>query len=50
MEGLLSICGVCKKIREGQSWVPVDEYVSSKTATSFSHALCPDCFAKQIAD
>jgi len=24
MEGLLSICGVCKKVRDGQSWVPVE--------------------------
>lgn len=50
MEGLLSICGRCKKIREDKAWVPVDEYVAGKTATSFSHALCPECLAKQIAE
>jgi DNA-binding response OmpR family regulator len=50
MEGLLSICGVCKKVRDGQRWVPVEQYVSSRTATSFSHSLCPDCMAKQIGD
>lgn len=48
MEGLLSICMVCKKIREGPGWVPVDEYVAGKTATSFSHALCPVCMKVQI--
>jgi DNA-binding response OmpR family regulator len=50
MEGLLSICSHCKKIREGKAWVPVDEYVAGKTATSFSHAFCPECLQKQIAD
>lgn len=50
MEGLLSICGLCKRIREDKSWVPVDQYVAGRTATSFSHALCPECFAKQVAD
>jgi DNA-binding response OmpR family regulator len=50
MEGLLSICGRCKKIREDGTWVPVDEYVAGKTATSFSHALCPECLAKQLAE
>jgi DNA-binding response OmpR family regulator len=48
IEGLLSICGVCKKIRDGQSWVPVEEYVAGRTAATFSHALCPECLAKQI--
>lgn len=50
MEGLLSICGVCKKVRDGKSWVPVEQYVAGRTATSFSHSLCPECMAKQIAD
>jgi DNA-binding response OmpR family regulator len=48
MQGLLSICSLCKKIREGKGWVPVDEYVTGKTATTFSHAFCPDCLQKQI--
>jgi DNA-binding response OmpR family regulator len=48
MEGLLSICSYCKKIREGKDWVAVDDYVGRKTATTFSHSLCPDCMKKQI--
>lgn len=47
LEGLLSICMLCKKIREGSEWVPVDTYVVSKTAASFSHAFCPECMKKQ---
>ena len=50
MQGLLSICMHCKKIREGKEWVPVDAYVTGKTATTFSHAFCPECMQKQIAD
>ena len=50
MEGLLSICMHCKKIREGKEWVQVDHYIAQHTATTFSHGLCPDCLKKQIAD
>ncbi|MGZ6141792.1 MAG: response regulator [Myxococcales bacterium] len=50
MEGLLSICMICKKIREGGEWVPVDKYVTDHTATSFSHAFCPECLARQMAE
>ncbi len=48
MQGLLSICMYCKKIREGQTWVPVDSYVAQHTATSFSHGFCPECLKKQM--
>jgi phosphoserine phosphatase RsbU/P len=50
MEGLLCICMRCKKIREGAAWVQVEEYVGARTATSFSHGLCPECLKTQIAD
>ena len=50
MEGLLSICMHCKKIREGEKWVPVERYVASRTATQFSHGLCPDCLKLQMAE
>ena len=48
LEGLLSICSHCKKIREGKDWIAVDEYVTAKSAASFSHGFCPDCLKKQI--
>jgi sigma-B regulation protein RsbU (phosphoserine phosphatase) len=48
MQGLLSICMYCKKIREGKEWVPVDRYVADHTATSFSHGLCPECLKRQM--
>jgi len=50
MEGLLSICMRCKKIREGKAWVPVDQYVTEHTATSFSHAFCPECLKQQMTE
>jgi hypothetical protein len=28
----------------------VEEYVSHHTAATFSHGLCPDCFAKTMAE
>jgi DNA-binding response OmpR family regulator len=49
LEGLLSMCMHCKKIREGQEWVPVDRYVAVRTASSFSHGFCPDCLKQQMA-
>jgi PAS domain S-box-containing protein len=43
---ILPICSVCRRIRvkstKGESWVPLDEYVSLKSTVLFSHTYCPD--------
>ena len=45
LEGCLSICSYCSSVRdeEGQ-WSPIDEYVTTRTDTTFSHGLCQTCF------
>ena len=47
LEGLLPICTYCKKIRDGQeTWQPIEHYVASRTETSFTQDLCPECGGK----
>jgi len=53
LEDLLSICANCKKMREPDSdgsnqnsWIPVEQYISQRTTSSFSHGLCPACREK----
>jgi sigma-B regulation protein RsbU (phosphoserine phosphatase) len=55
LEGLLPICSYCKKIREGEasatqpaSWVAIESYVSSRSEASFSHGVCPTCYAQHL--
>jgi hypothetical protein len=44
LEELLPICAQCKRIRkEDGSWQQVDDYISSRTATEFTHTICPSC-------
>jgi hypothetical protein len=45
LEGLLSICSFCKKIRnESGEWEQLESYVSSRSDARFSHAFCPVCW------
>jgi phosphoserine phosphatase RsbU/P len=49
LEGLLPICMYCKKVEdEGRIWRAVDEYVALRTDGSVSHAICPDCYRKEV--
>jgi hypothetical protein len=47
LEGILPICGLCKKIRdEHGNWQGVEIYVSNRSEALFSHTLCPDCLKR----
>ena len=55
LEGLLPICMYCKKIHDDQypednreGWVPVEQYVASRTDASFSHGICPVCYETHV--
>jgi hypothetical protein len=44
LEGMLPICGHCKKIRDDQGyWSQVETYISAHTEATFTHGICPDC-------
>jgi sigma-B regulation protein RsbU (phosphoserine phosphatase) len=51
LQGLLPICSYCKKIRDDQNyWTQVEAYVSRHADVQFSHGICPDCYAKIVAE
>jgi PAS domain S-box-containing protein len=44
LEGLLSICAWCKRIRTpAGSWIDLESYITTHSAASFSHGICPEC-------
>ena len=49
LEGLLSICMSCKKIRsENNDWHQLEKYISEHSDAVFSHGLCPECLAREM--
>jgi ligand-binding sensor domain-containing protein len=50
LSGLLPICAWCKKIRDDTGyWGQIETYVSQRTEAQFTHGICPDCVAQQLA-
>ncbi|QXE92810.1 hypothetical protein [Geomonas subterranea] len=48
LEGIISICSYCKKIRtEEDSWQQIEMYFSEHSDAMFSHGICPDCAGEQ---
>jgi hypothetical protein len=49
LEGLISICSYCHRIRnEEQSWQRLEEYLADHSDAMFSHGLCPACEAEHF--
>lgn len=49
LEGVIPICGICKKIRDDkESWQQLEKYISEHSEALFSHGLCPDCYEKEL--
>jgi len=51
LRGLIPICAWCKKVRNDQNyWQQVEDYVTEHSDARFNHSMCPECFAKQMAE
>jgi hypothetical protein len=57
LEKILPICSFCKRIRHKNtdphnqdSWVQIEQYITTKTETQFSHSLCPECLARHYGE
>jgi hypothetical protein len=51
LKGLLPICSFCKSIRnDAGEWENLERYISKRSATEFSHGICPSCHKIHYAD
>lgn len=51
LQGLLSICSVCKKIRtQDHTWEVLEQYITAHSEAEFSHGLCPGCLREYYGD
>ncbi|WP_310600750.1 PAS domain-containing protein [Desulfobulbus sp.] len=49
LEGLISICMYCKKIRtEQDAWEQLEKYITAHSDARFSHGICPDCYSRSL--
>ena len=50
LEGILSICSYCKRIRSGDEWIQLEQYIDSHSDAVFSHGICPECLKERRED
>jgi hypothetical protein len=51
LEGFISICANCKKIRNlDNKWEQMEKYITEHSLAQFSHGICPDCAKELYSD
>lgn len=51
LQGMLPICGFCKRIRdEAGGWHQLESYISRHSAAQFSHTFCQECGRKHYPE
>ena len=49
LEGYLSICSYCKKIRDDEdAWQQLEHYFELHSQLLFSHSICPTCYEQHV--
>jgi len=51
LQGMLPICGFCKRIRDEQGgWHQLESFITQRSGAQFSHTFCQDCGRKHYPD
>lgn len=51
LKGILPICSYCNKIRNRhEQWETIEQYISTRLDTKFSHGICPECSREHFGD
>ncbi len=49
LQGLVPICSYCKSVRDDEDyWQRIEQYVSARTGSEFTHSVCPACYEDHI--
>jgi DNA-binding response OmpR family regulator len=45
LESFIPICSHCKRVRDDKNyWNQIESYINTRTGSTFSHGVCPDCY------
>ena len=40
---ILVLCSSCRRTRDGDEWLGLEEFLSAEAGIDFTHGLCPEC-------
>jgi DNA-binding response OmpR family regulator len=50
LEGLLSVCSYCKRMRNAEGgWGSLERYIEQHSKAEFTDSVCPECYEKHLS-
>ncbi len=49
LEGLMHVCSACHRVRDGDEWVSLEEYLGRHSQAELEASLCRRCLLEQFA-
>jgi hypothetical protein len=46
LRGLIHVCSYCGRVRDGERWVGMQQYVTDHSEAMLSHGICSDCLPR----
>lgn len=51
LQGMLPICGFCKRIRTpDEGWHQLEQFITDNSEAEFSHTFCPECGERHYSE
>ncbi len=51
LKGLIHICSYCRKVQlNPRAWEQLEQFISKRTLTKFTHVICPACQEQAMRD
>jgi DNA-binding response OmpR family regulator len=48
LEAIMTVCSYCKRVKDNDEWIDMEQYIARKFKTLPSHSFCPECFAEKV--
>lgn len=48
-QGAVPLCIYCHRLKEGDAWVPAEEFIARQARGGLADRICPDCYATHLA-
>lgn len=48
LEGLMHVCSICHRVRDGDDWLALEVYLSRHSQAELETTLCRECLLEQV--
>lgn len=48
LEGFIRVCGYCRRVRDGDRWITLEEFIRTHSEAEFTGSCCRECLMTNV--